>query len=47
MELTARELISNQYSNFMCVYTDGSMTTEGMGAAFVVPQLSNLIKKNI
>ena len=29
----------------MCVYTDGSMTTEGMGAAFVVPQLSNLTTK--
>ena len=27
------------------MYTDGSMTTEGVGAAFVVPQLSNLTRK--
>ena len=45
LQLTARELISSQYSHFMCVYTDGPMTTEGVGAAFVVPQLSNLTKK--
>ena len=27
------------------MYTDGSMTTEGVGAAVVVPQLSNLTRK--
>ena len=27
------------------MYTDGSMTTEGVGAAFVAPQLSNLTRK--
>ena len=42
---TARELINNQYNHCICVYTDGSMTTEGVGAAFVVPQLSNLTRK--
>ena len=27
------------------MYTDGSMTTEGVGAAFVVPQLGNVTRK--
>ena len=45
LQAAARELISNQYNHCICVYTDGSMTTEGVGAAFVVPQLSNLIRK--
>ena len=45
LQVTARELISNKYKHCICVYTDGSVTTEGVGAAFVVPQLSNLTKK--
>ena len=45
LQAAARELINNQYNHCICVYTDGSMTTEGVGAAFVVPQLSNLIRK--
>ena len=27
------------------MYTDGSLTTEGVGAAFVVPQLGNVTRK--
>ena len=45
LQATARELINNQYKHCICVYTDGSVTTEGVGAAFVVPQLSNLTRK--
>ena len=45
LQAAARELINNQYNHCICVYTDGSMTTEGVGAAFVVPQLSNLTRK--
>ena len=45
LQATARELINNQYNHCICVYTDGSMTTDGVGAAFVVPQLSNLTRK--
>ena len=45
LQATARELINNQYNRCICVYTDGSVTTEGVGAAFVVPQLSNLTRK--
>ena len=45
LQATARELINNKYNNCVCVYTDGSVTTEGVGAAFVVPQLSNLTRK--
>ena len=45
LQATARELINNQYNHCICVYTDGSVTTEGVGAAFVVPQLSNLTRK--
>ena len=45
IQAAARELINNQYNHCICVYTDGSMTTEGVGAAFVVPQLSNLTRK--
>ena len=44
LQATARELINNQYKHCICVYTDGSVTTEGVGAAFVV-QLSNLTRK--
>ena len=45
LQATARELINNKYNHCVCVYTDGSVTTEGVGAAFVVPQLSNLSRK--
>ena len=45
LQVTARELINNQYNHCICMYTDGSMTTEGVMAAFVVPQLSNLTRK--
>ncbi len=45
LQITARELINNQYNRCICVYTDGSMTTEGVGAAFVVPQLGNVTRK--
>ena len=45
LQPAARELINNQYNHCICLYTDGSMTTEGVGAAFVVPQLSNLTRK--
>ena len=45
LQATARELINNQYNQCICMYTDGSMTTEGVGAAVVVPQLSNLTRK--
>ena len=45
LQATARELISNKYNHCICVYTDGSVTTEGVGAAFDVPQLSNLTRK--
>ena len=45
LQVTARQLINNKYNYCICVYTDGSMTTEGEGAAFVVPQLSNLTRK--
>ena len=45
LQATARELINNQYNHCICVYTDGSLTTERVGAAFVVPQLSNLTRK--
>ena len=45
LQATARELINNKYNQCICMYTDGSMTTEGVGAAVVVPQLSNLTRK--
>ena len=45
LQAPARELINNKYKNCICVYTDGSVTTEGVGAALVVPQLSNLTRK--
>ena len=45
LQATARELINNKYNRCICVYTDGSVTTEGVGAAFVVPQLCNLTRK--
>ena len=45
LQATARELINNKYNHCICVYTDGSMTTEGVGAAFVVPQLGNVTRK--
>ena len=45
LQAAARQLINNQYSHCICVYTDGSMTTERVGAAFVVPQVSNLTRK--
>ena len=45
LQVTARELINNQYNRCICVYTDGSMTTEGVGAAFFVPQLGNVTRK--
>ena len=45
LQATARELINNKYNHCICVYTDGSVTTEGVGAAFVVPQLSSLTRK--
>ena len=45
LQATARELSNNKYNQCTCMYTDGSMTTEGVGAAFVVPQLSNLTRK--
>ena len=45
LQATARELINNKYNRCICVYTDGSVTTEGVGAAFDVPQLSNLNRK--
>ena len=45
LQATARELINNQYNRCICVYTDGSLTMEGVGAAFVVPQLSKLTRK--
>ena len=44
LQVTARELINNKYNHCICVYTDRSMTTEGVGSAFVVPQLSNLTR---
>ena len=45
LQATARELINNKYKHCVCVYTDGSVTTEGVWAALVVPQLSNLTRK--
>ena len=45
LQITARELINNQYNRCICVYTDGSMTTEGVGDAFVVPKLGNVTRK--
>ena len=45
LQVPARELITNQYNRCICVYADGSMTTEGVGAAFVVPQLGNVTRK--
>ena len=45
LQATARELINNKYKHCICVYTDGSVTTEGVWAALVVPQLSNLTRK--
>ena len=45
LQATARELINNQYNHCICVYTDGSVTTDGVKAAFIVPQLSNLTRK--
>ena len=45
LQATARELSNNKYNQCICMYTDGSMTTEGVGAAFVVPQLGNVTRK--
>ena len=43
--VVAREFISNNLSNTLCIYTDGSLGKDGGGAAFYIPAMGKLARR--